>query len=119
MDTFPQLRTGAVLQYPSLKRVEYSTRVMTFIDGTEQRFREHTKTLQSWIVRLDKLTEDEIANVQGFVRKQFAGNSTFSFTDPWDDVVHSDCTLVGDEFEFAFDLEGRGSLSLVIRSSGG
>lgn len=119
MDTFPRLHTGAILQYPSLKRLDYSTRVLTFLDGSEQRFRQHSVLVQFWQVKLDKLTEDEVHDVQAFVGKQLAQNTPFSFTDPWDGTEHSDCTLADDTFEFAFDLDGRGSLSLVIRNNGG
>jgi len=119
MPTFPTLTTGAILQYPSVKRFSYSTRVMTFLDGSEQRFRQYPVQVQFWLVKLDKLTEDEVHKVETFIGMQLTQSAPFLFTDPWDGVEHPDCTIASDDFESAFDLNGRGSLSLVIRNNGG
>ena len=40
MANFPRLTTGAVTQYPSSRNLTYSTYVLRFVDGREQRFRE-------------------------------------------------------------------------------
>ena len=40
MNEFPKLKTGAVAQYPAQRTTRYSTHVMRFMDGSEQRYRE-------------------------------------------------------------------------------
>ena len=38
---FPTLKTGAVMQYPGKRILQFSTDVVRFLDGTEQRYREY------------------------------------------------------------------------------
>ena len=38
MSEFPPLKTGAVMQYPAQKEARFSTTVVRFTDGSEQRF---------------------------------------------------------------------------------
>ena len=63
MPDFPQLRTGAVIQYPARRHFSFATRVLRFIDGTEQRFRLWPSVLHQWVIRLDLLTEEELGNL--------------------------------------------------------
>jgi hypothetical protein len=57
MATFPALRTGAVAQYPSERHMRFSTRVLEFVDGQEQRFREFSRGLRRWVIHLDLLDD--------------------------------------------------------------
>ena len=50
MANFPRLTTGAVTQYPSSRNMTYSTHVLRFVDGREQRFREVGGPVRSWVV---------------------------------------------------------------------
>ncbi len=117
MPDFPQLRTGAVIQYPARRTFSFVTQVLQFLDGTEQRFRLWPSVLRHWIIRLDLLTEDELNNLKGFHRSRAGQAQSFRFIDPWDGVEHPDCTFDSDDFEAVLRGEGRGDLSLVVRES--
>jgi phage-related protein len=113
MSTFPTLKTGAVMQYPAKKQGTYSTQVVRFLDGSEQRFRDYVQPVHSWIVKLDQLDESEMNSLREFFRILDGGSEGFSFTDPWDDAVYPDCSL-GDEMLEAFAGEQDGTSQLVI-----
>ena len=117
MPDFPQLRTGVVIQYPARRQYSFATRVLTFVDGTEQRFRISPAVLRSWVIRLNLLTEDELSNLREFFRSQAGEAQTFSFTDPWDDVEYENCTFEGDAFEAILRGEGQGDVNLIVRES--
>ena len=40
MSDFPKLRTGVVAQYPATRELRFSTSVTSFLDGSEQRYRD-------------------------------------------------------------------------------
>ena len=115
MPDFPQLRTGVVIQYPARRHFSFVTRVLRFIDGTEQRFRLWPSVLRQWIIRLDLLTGDELSNLRDFHRGRSGQAQTFRFIDPWDGTEYENCTFDGDDFEAALRGEDRGDLSLVVR----
>lgn len=96
MAAFPVLRTGAVAQYPAERQIVFSTQVVQFIDGAEQRFREFGQPLRRWVIRLELLDEGEFQAVRSFF--DHAGPlASFSFTDPWDGTVYPECSIDGDE----------------------
>ena len=117
MPDFPQLRTGAVTQYPARRQFSFVTRVMRFLDGSEQRFRLSPAVLRTWIIRLDLLTEDELNALREFHRSRAGQAQSFRFVDPWDAHEYPNCTFGDDHFEAVLRGEGRGDLSLVIRES--
>lgn len=117
MPDFPQLRTGAVIQYPARRHFSFATRVLRFIDGTEQRFRLWPSVLHQWVIRLDLLTEEELGNLRDFHRSRAGQAQNFRFVDPWNEVEYVNCTFDGDDFEAVLRGEGRGDLSLVVRES--
>ena len=116
MASFPTLKTGAVAQYPAERQFRFSTQVVEFIDGTEQRFREYGQPLRRWTIRLDQLDSTELQAVQSFF--DAAGPvSTFSFTDPWDGSVHVNCVLEGLELKTELLDEFSGRTELTIREN--
>ncbi len=117
MPDFPTLKTGAVLQYPARRTSDFSTRVMRFLDGTEQRFRLWPKQLRTWIVRLELLTEEELSNLRDFYRDRSGQGQSFRFVDPWDGNEYPTCTFDTEDFEAVLRGEGRGDLALIIRES--
>ena len=66
MANFPALKTGAVAQYGSDRSRRFSTRVLRFLDGSEQRFPGLGTPLLQWVIRLDLLDESELANLELF-----------------------------------------------------
>src|SRR4051794_3952537 len=78
MTDFPHLRTGAVTQYPSSRKTTYSTSVTMFVDGTEQRFRELGHPVRTWIIRMQRLSAEEIGAVETFFKDGQGSLEAFS-----------------------------------------
>jgi hypothetical protein len=104
---FPKLKTGAVMQYPAQRRLEYRTSVLRFVDGGEQRYRESAKELRRWAIRLDLLDDTEVAGVEEFFEAQQGRFASFPFTDPWDGTTYPSCSLESDEIGAEWQGEGR------------
>jgi hypothetical protein len=119
MSEFPLLKTGAVLQYPAQKDLRFSTTVVRFADGSEQRFRQYETPLHRWIVQLDLLDESELNRVREFFRAQSGASGTFEFTDPWDSTNYSHCSLEDDQLMDTLLSEFDGKTSLTIRENRG
>jgi phage-related protein len=117
MSEFPRLKTGAVAQYPAEKSVVYSTTVLRFLDGTEQRCRDYGTALRRWTIRLDRLDEREMAQVEEFFLSQQGQAEDFTFTDPWDGEEYPACSIENHELVLSFLEQGRGQTLLVIREN--
>lgn len=115
MAAFPILRTGAIAQYPVTKALTFATRVYRFLDGTEQRYREYAAPVRRWVVRLNLLTDVEVAALDTFYLAQQGGAGTFEFTDPWDGTVYPNCFFDNDTLAFQALDEGRAQANVVIR----
>jgi phage-related protein len=114
MATFPQLKTGAVAQYPVVRRGEYSNQTVRFVDGTDQRYRDSGAPLQSWQVSLGALDETELAAIEEFFLANQGSFGSFAFTDPWDGRVYDDCSLAPDDLSVAALAEMRGTTQLTV-----
>lgn len=117
MATFPLLSTGAVTQYPSGRQVSYSTNIMRFVDGSEQRFRELKKPVQTWNIRLHHLSSEEMASIELFFEACQGQFGSFAFTDPWDGTEYPDCSLDQDKLSAVAIDENRNQSHLVIRNN--
>ena len=117
MSQFPTLKTGAVMQYPAQKNVQFSTTVVRFMDGSEQRFRLYPTVLHSWTVQLSLLDESELHQLREFFRGQNGQFGSFTFTDPWDSTVHSTCSLETDDMSDTLQDVADGKASLTIREN--
>ena len=117
MSTFPAMKTGAVAQYPATRALEFSTQIVHFVDGSEQRFRNYGRPVHKWTIRLDLLDEDELAGVEEFFASAQGSLNSFSFVDPWDGVEYTDCSIEGDELETEFREAARGRATIVIRQN--
>ncbi len=114
MALFPILKTSAVAQYPAERQVRFRTHVVEFIDGTEQRFREYSAPLGRWVIRLHQLTATEYQAVLSFF-DDAGPASPFSFTDPWDGTVHTNCTIEDSELTVELRDEFNTRTQLTIR----
>jgi phage-related protein len=83
MSSFPVLSTGAVAQYPASRTFECATRVLVFVDGSEQRFRQTASPERRWTIRLEKLNDEEMAAIEAFLAGRQGSYGSFAFTDPW------------------------------------
>lgn len=114
MASFPTLKTGAVMQYPAKRTVQFATEVMRFLDGNEQRYRDNPAAVHRWTIQLDLLDEGELAALDQFFVSNQGAFGCFSFTDPWDGTTYPDCSLAGDTFEFQLSGEMRGKTTLTV-----
>ncbi len=100
MAEFPKLKTGAVVQYPMTRELRIKTRVLPFIDGSEQRYLME-KPRRRWVIQLDALDEGEAARIDEFVRQHFETLESFLFTDPWSGATYARCVVEGSGHGFA------------------
>src|SRR6187397_3133336 len=98
MADFPQLRTGAVAQYPSQREIGFQTNITRFIDGTEQRSRSVKGPAPRWMIRMSQINAEEMAVLEEFFESTRGQFGSFSFTDPWDGTEYPDCSLETDDF---------------------
>lgn len=117
MPNFPTLKTGAVAQYPSGRTRQFSTNVLRFLDGAEQRFRGYGVPLRRWTIRLELLDEAELAVVGTFFEAQGGCAGIFSFADPWDGTVYPNCSFGSDVLGLEFGAQSRGKTSVTIQEN--
>jgi hypothetical protein len=117
MNEFPKLKTGAVAQYPAQRLTRFSTQILHFVDGSEQRYREWSGALRRWVIELTALDEEEIDALESFVIAEQGNYGTFTFTDPWDGEEYSECSLEDPEAVFAFTGFHDGRTRLVVRQN--
>ena len=117
MNEFPRLKTGAIAQYPADKSTGYCTHVVSFVDGSEQRFGAYCKPLKIWTIRLSLLDEQEVNLLTEFFRNRNGAAGAFSFTDPWDGQVYPNCSFYSDEMPV--DVKGYADhhIAVVIREN--
>ncbi len=116
MAEFPTLKTGAVAQYPLQRTSTYSTEVVQFLDGSEQRFPNFRAPLRRWSIRLDQLDETEAAELTQFFEDHPA-NVAFAFTDPFDGTTYPNCSIDQNEFALTLNAEAQAGLEIVIREN--
>jgi len=111
---FPTLKTGAVIQYPAKRKLQFVTGVIRFLDGTEQRYRDSPSVLHTWTILLTLLDEQEMAALDRFFQENQGRFASFSFTDPWDGTVYPNCSFGADTFAFQLSGEMRNKAALTI-----
>jgi hypothetical protein len=117
MSDFPTLKTGAVMQYPAQREIHFSTSVVRFLDGSEQRFRQYQTALHRWVVKLDLLDESELHQLREFFRTEGGATETFGFTDPWDGTRYANCSLEDDSMTDTLKDVSDGQTALTIREN--
>jgi phage-related protein len=118
MASFPLLKTGVEAQYPLATQTQFTTAVVQFMDGSEQRFPGYAAPLRRWTVSLSLLDEAELNATLLFFRTQRGVNGMFSFTDPTDGTVYSDCSFVSDSMQTSMDTTGRCTTTVAIQQNG-
>jgi hypothetical protein len=114
MAVFPSLKTGAVCQYPLGRRAEYRTEVVTFGDGSEQRYRDYGMALREWVIELALLTEGEVAGLESFYWANGGAAGEFEFADPFDGVSYARCEF-DESVRLVFEGPGRGATAVIVR----
>jgi hypothetical protein len=115
--SFPALKSGAVAQYGSDRGRRFSTNSYRFLDGSEQRFANYGAVLRRWTVRLALLDEGELEAVLQFFESQAGRAGVFSFTDPSDGAVYSNCSFEQDSLVPEFRGESRGAMQVVVKEN--
>jgi hypothetical protein len=118
MSTFPILKTGAVMQYPAKRGVQFSTVALQFVDGSEQRFRGYQSALHQWVIQLSLLDQAELQELQEFFRSLDGRAEDFSFTDPWDGSTYASCSLSSDGMTTVLAGEWKGNSKLTVQENG-
>jgi phage-related protein len=117
MANFPALKTGAVAQYGSDRSRQFSTQVLRFVDGNEQRFPGYGAPLRRWVIRLELLDESELNTLEVFFENEGGRAGTFSFTDPWDGTVYATCSFDSDEMVLEFQEAARGKTQVIVKEN--
>ncbi len=115
MSNFPTLKTGASSQYPLTRVMKYRTHVARFVDGSEQRCPELRGPMHTWVIGLDMLNDVEMQTFVEFGESVRGAAGSFSFTDPLDGTVYSQCSLDRDMAEFTWDADDQGHVRLIVR----
>jgi hypothetical protein len=118
MSAFPTLKTGAVMQYPAPRGIEFSTTALEFVDGSEQRFCNYQAPLHRWVVQLGLLDQSELQQYQEFFRGIVGPAGDFAFTDPWDGTNYPSCSLASDSMAAVLAGEWNGETSLTVLENG-
>lgn len=114
MSNFPQLKTGAVTQYPATQAIRFQNQTVRFLDGSEQRYRDSAGPLRQWIIRLSDLDEGEMTAFEQFLESNQGRFGSFAFTDPWDGTQYPDCSLASDGLTLSCLAEMRGATSVTV-----
>lgn len=117
MASFPLLKTGVLAQYPTDRKRNFSTTVVRFLDGSEQRFPGYGAPLLSWTIHYELLDESELAAIEDFFESQGGQAQTFSFTDPFDGTVYPSCSFASGELELQFTAPQDGKMQVVIQEN--
>ena len=118
MSTFPTLKTGAVMQYPAQRGLQFSTTALQFVDGSEQRFRNYQTALHRWVIQLSLLDQSELQELDEFFRGIEGPAGDFAFTDPLDGTNYPSCSLASDSMTALLASEWNGETSLTVLENG-
>jgi hypothetical protein len=118
MSTLPTLKTGAVMQYPAQRGLQFSTTALQFVDGSEQRFCNYQALLHRWVIQLSLLDQSELQEFQEFFRGIAGPAGDFAFTDPWDGTNYPSCSLASDSMAAVLAGEWNGQTSLTVLENG-
>ena len=112
--SFPLLRTSALAQYPLDRGGRFAVETQEFLNFSRQAYRDLAAARHRWVLSLAELDESEIARLKEFFEQQRGRWGTFSFTDPWNNTVYSNCSFAEDSFPHQQPEEGRHQLRLTI-----
>ena len=114
MATFPALSTGAFVQHPTATKYDCGTEVIRFLDGSDQRCLVRSRTLRSWTVKLQLLSDQELARLEQFFIDVQGSYGTFSFIDPRSGVVYPQCRFQDSSLMTGYQALGQGATDMVV-----
>ena len=116
--TFPALRTSAIAQYPFQSRTTYSTEILRFVDGSEQRYSNYGQPVRRWVIQLDRVDEGELSAIRQFFRAQGGMAGRFAFADPVTGTAYANCSFDQQALDGGVTDINRGGATLMIRTNG-
>jgi phage-related protein len=117
MPDFPLLKTGATAQYPLDRGLLYSTEVLRFVDGSEQRYSNLAAPIRRWVITLEQLDDAELHALDRFFVEQQGSYNSFRFVDPADNTEYPDCSLEDPELYLEWSALHQGRAKIVIRQN--
>lgn len=111
---FPKLKTGVLLQYGSSEGRRHATRVLRFIDGSEQRYRVNGNGRKRWVLRYSQLDEGELSALDDFLRSAQGTAQEFGFEDPDSGMLHGRCRLGTEHMRLSLTGEHGGEAEIEI-----
>jgi len=84
---FPQLLTGATVQYPFVKQRGSRTAETTHLDGSVKRLPDPAGSTTRWQLQFTGLTEEERATLESFFAATEGRLLLFTFLDPADNLL--------------------------------
>jgi hypothetical protein len=95
--SFPQLKTGVLAQYPLTRELSLPTERMEFLDMGQQVYVDSGDSLRRWRLRLSRLDESELAEVIEFFAAVRGSLGRFEFEDPVTGDLVANCRFAEDE----------------------
>lgn len=111
---FPRLKTGVLLQYGSREGIRHPTRVLRFMDGSEQRYRVAGNASKRWVLRYSQLDEGELSALDEFLRSVQGTAQEFSFEDAESGILYDRCRLGTEHLRLSLTGEHGGEAELEI-----
>ena len=114
MFIFPDNLIPALFQHPCTRRTIYSTQVVTFVGGTEQRYALAGAPLRTWQAGPRLLSDKTVEQLAAFFDLVKGPTNPFRFRDPWEDVTYPVCFFQDDGLEIAAREQDRNAVSFAI-----
>ncbi len=111
---FPQLKTGAIAQYPVTRELNRPTSAMRFLDMGRQVYADATGALRRWQLRLSHLDESEAARLTEFFTEMRGSLGRFDFEDPMTGEVVTNCRFDEDELVLSANEEFDSRMTLTV-----
>lgn len=87
MTFYPQLDSGAMVQYPLVKRAVYRTVWNETLDGSDGRLGDAGAARLEWELRYEGLSREEQERLEAFHREMEGRLKEFTFLDPTDNLL--------------------------------
>jgi hypothetical protein len=116
MTTFPLLSSGAFAQYPVSQLISYETEAIEFVDGQSQRCLVRGKRLRKWLLRLELISQEELATLEDFFRTHQGTYRPFTFLDPFTGETVFPCRF-GADLSTSTEVSGWGKTAIWVEET--
>lgn len=116
-ESFPRLKTGALIQYPTAQELALPVETVRFLDMGRQAFVDSRDSLRRWRLRLHLLDDSEVAAVAEFFTAMRGSLGRFDFEYPETGEVVANCRFDDDELALSSSGEMNGQTVLMVRES--